>query len=89
MPEVHFSSAIRRQIACRTEQVSGQTVREALGEVFESHQALESYLFDDQGVLRHHVAIFVDGAQIEDRRRESDPVGEHSRIDVMQALSGG
>jgi hypothetical protein len=33
--------------------------------------------------------VFVDGRQIADRERLSDPVGPHSELYVMQALSGG
>lgn len=44
---------------------------------------------DDQGALRRHMAVFVDGRQIKDRRGLSDAVGETSEVYVMQALSGG
>jgi sulfur-carrier protein len=46
-------------------------------------------VLDDQGELRKHVFIFVDGRRIADRVKLTDAVGETSEIYVMQALTGG
>ncbi|MCR3825583.1 hypothetical protein K3Z89_08245, partial [Pseudomonas aeruginosa] len=46
-------------------------------------------LLDDQGSLRRHVALFVDGVQVRDRRGLGDPLQDDSEIYVVQALSGG
>lgn len=61
----------------------------ALQAVFVENPVLRGYVLDDQGRLRKHVAVFVDGVQISDRVHLSDPVREDSDIFVMQALSGG
>ena len=54
---------------------------------------MSAYLLSDllpqQELLRRHVNIFVEEERIADRRRLSDPVQAHSRIFIMQALSGG
>ncbi|MGU1586179.1 MoaD/ThiS family protein, partial [Pseudomonas aeruginosa] len=50
---------------------------------------LRGYLLDDQGSLRRHVARFVDGVQVRDRRGLGDPLQDDSEIYVVQALSGG
>ncbi len=50
---------------------------------------LRGYLLDDQGSLRRHVALFVDGVQVRDRRGLGDPLQDDSEIYVVQALSGG
>jgi sulfur carrier protein ThiS len=39
--------------------------------------------------VRHHVAVFVDGTAIADKRKPTQTLGERSEIYVMQALSGG
>ena len=64
-------------------------MRAALQAVFVENPVLRGYVLDDQGRLRKHVAVFVDGDQISDRVHLSDPVREDSDIFVMQALSGG
>jgi sulfur-carrier protein len=67
----------------------GATVREVLDKAFASSPELRSYLLDDQGRVRRHVAIFVNGETIGDRAGLSDPVAPDAEVFVMQALSGG
>ena len=46
-------------------------------------------MLDDQGSLRKHMTILVDGQRLMDIETLSDPVQPTSEIWVMQALSGG
>jgi molybdopterin synthase sulfur carrier subunit len=89
MPVVRFTKALERHIACPPDEVEGTTVREALDAYLARHPAVRGYVLDEQGALRKHMAVFVDGAQIVDRLGMSDPVGPGSEMDVLQALSGG
>ena len=52
-------------------------------------QVQRGYVLDDQGALRRHVAIYVNGRPIGDRVRLTDPVAADDEIYVFQALSGG
>jgi hypothetical protein len=89
MPQVVFTQTIQRHVECPPERVEAGTVREALDIVFAKNPRARDYVLDDQGVLRPHVAIFVDGEMIRDRVKQSDPVTPDAEIYVMQALSGG
>ena len=89
MPRVEFTPNLARQTHAPTCEVSGRTVAEALGQVFIQAPALRGYVLDDQGALRTHVVIFVDGVTIRDRARLSDALQPESEVFVMQALSGG
>jgi molybdopterin synthase sulfur carrier subunit len=89
MPRVVFTANLARHVASAPASVPGATVREALEAVFASNPALRSYVLDDQGQVRKHMSVFVDGEQVRDRRQLSDPVGPDGEIYVMQALSGG
>lgn len=89
MPHVHFTAHLQRHVAAPDVRVSGATVREALDAVFSTHRAVRGYILDEQGRLRRHVAVFVDGARLRDRDGLSDPVGPDGEIHVLQALSGG
>ena len=65
------------------------TLGELLEAVAAGHPRLRSYVLDDQGRLRKHIAVFVDG---ELRRRETAlalPMTKASEVHVFQALSGG
>ncbi len=89
MARIAFTANLQRHLDVPECQVSAATVQSALAQVFARQPRLQGYLLDDQGRLRQHVAIFVDGVQIRDRERLTDPVAEDSEIYVVQALSGG
>ena len=89
MPKVSFTQNLRRHLSVPRAEVPGETVRDVLDAVFEENPMLRSYIVDDQGRLRKHVVVFVDGEMIDDRDGMSDPVESASDLVVMQALSGG
>jgi sulfur-carrier protein len=89
MPLVRFTRNIQRHVACPSLQVNGDTVREALDAYFAANPAARGYVVDDQGALRQHMAIFIDGRQLRDPVRLSDAVAADAEIDIIQALSGG
>lgn len=89
MPTISFTKNLQRHVECPDRAVEAETVREALEVVFADTPRLREYVLDDNGGVRRHVNIFVDGHVIEDRRRQSDRVSADSSIYVMQALSGG
>jgi len=67
----------------------GNTLREILDEVESRYPRIQNYLLDDQGKLRNHVNIFIDGSLITDRTALSDAFLPDSEIYIIQALSGG
>ena len=89
MVKVMFTANLARHVACEPRHVQGNTVREVLDAVFADNQRARSYVLDDQAALRRHMSVFVDGQQITDRTRLSDPVRPDAEVYVMQALSGG
>ena len=89
MIRVSFTRSLERFVACPARDVAARTVGEALGAVFAADPRLRSYVVDEQGVLRKHVAVFVDGRPVRDRASLADAVADGSEIFVMQALSGG
>jgi sulfur-carrier protein len=89
VPTVAFTSALRRFLRVPEAEVHGGTVGEALAAVFAEHPALRGYVLDDQGGLRRHVNVYVNGALVRDRGRLSDAVGPGDAIYVVQALTGG
>jgi sulfur-carrier protein len=89
MAKVAFTANIQRHVACPETEAAGHSVREVLDAVFAANPQARSYVLDDQGAVRRHMTIFVDGQIIRDRARLSDVVTDASRIYVFQALSGG
>jgi hypothetical protein len=89
MPTVHFTKALERHVDCPAASVDATTAREALDAYFAMHPTVRGYVLDERGLLRTHVNVFVDGAQLVDRTGMSDPVGPRGEVYVLQALSGG
>ena len=89
MAVVTFTSNLERHIECPSRRVEGSTVREALDAAFDGNARLRGYVLDDQGRLRKHVLVLVDGALIRDRDLLADPITDTASIYVAQALSGG
>ncbi len=89
MPRITFTSSIQRHVSCPPEAVPGATVREALDQYFVRHPRARGYVLDEQGALRQHVVVFVNGGQMRDRAAQQEAISEADEIYVMQALSGG
>lgn len=89
MPRIRFTRHLERHVACPAGEVAGASVRAALEDYFSRNPAVRSYVLDERGSLRTHVAIFVNGASVSDRATLSDSLPPDSTIDVLQALSGG
>ena len=86
---VAFTPNLRRHVAVDRVEVDGTTLRQALDAAFARYPQARSYIVDDQGRIRRHVMIFVDGEQVRDGDGQSDSIGPASKIFVMQSLTGG
>ena len=66
-------------------EAEGNTLGEVLDDLFALHPGLRNHVLDEQGRIRPHVLVFVDG-----RRADiASPVGATSDVQVLQAVSGG
>jgi sulfur-carrier protein len=89
MASVHFTPNLTRHTECPTETLPADTVAELLERYFARWPAVRSFVLDDQGEVRKHVKVLVDGRNLQDRHRLSDGLAENSEVYVFQALSGG
>ena len=89
MPTLYLTSHLRRVAPSGPTRVEAATLGAALDAYFETAPQVRSYILDDQGRLRKHVAIFIDGELLIDTRDLGRSVAPNSEIYVMQALSGG
>jgi hypothetical protein len=89
MPRLNFTTNIQRHVQCAPATLKGATVREVLDGFFAENPRARGYVLDEQGALRKHMLIFVNGEQIMDRVGLTDPMQPEAEIYVMQALSGG
>jgi len=89
MPRVVFTSNLQRHVNCPETVVAAGTLRTVLAQVFAAQPQARGYVLDEQGHLRKHVTVFVDGQRVRDRERLEQAVGASSEVYVMQALTGG
>jgi sulfur-carrier protein len=89
MPTIHLTSHLRRVAPGGPIRVEAATLGAALDAYFETAPRVRSYILDDQGRLRRHVAVFIDGELLLDKKDLGRRVSAGSEIYVMQALSGG
>lgn len=89
MAYLAFTPNLARQIACPDAEIPAATVAELLNAYFEQRPAVRGYVLDDQGAVRKHVMVLVDGLNLRDRRHLGDALTPQSEVYVFQALSGG
>lgn len=65
--------------------VDGTTVGEALRDLERRHPGLRGWVLDEQGRVREHVNVFVEGAPGD----EATPVAAGGTLHVLSAISGG
>ena len=89
MARVSFAKAIQRHAACPAAEIDGDTLRGVLDGYFEVHPAARTYVLDERGAVRKHVAVFVNDTLVLDREQLTDPIAVGDQVTVFQALSGG
>ena len=90
MAKVLFTSALKRFFPTLSEkEIPGNTVAEVLSSLEGHYPGISDFLVDEQGVLRKHVNIFVQGELIQDRETLADQITANDEILIFQALSGG
>lgn len=90
MPSIKFTQALKRFYPdLESVDLEVTTVKEVINALEKKHPGISSYIVDDQGVLRQHVNIFVDGSMIKDRESLTDELTPTTEVYIMQALSGG
>jgi sulfur carrier protein ThiS len=89
MPYVEFATHLQRHVPCPPQSVAAATLRAALDAACAAAPGLRDYVLDDQGAVRRHVAVFINGELQHDRRNLERVLASADRVYVAQALSGG
>jgi molybdopterin converting factor small subunit len=67
-------------------EASGATVDEALQALDARHPGIRFRVIDEQGRIRQHMRIFVDGERV---REIGGAIGPRAEVHIFGALSGG
>ena len=89
MVTVEFAASLRRHVECAPQSVAVGSLRTVLGTALLAAPELAHYVFDDQGHIRKHVAVFVNKTMLLDRQNLNQPLASGDAVLVIQALTGG
>lgn len=92
MPNVKMTQHLFRyfpQLANQTITVSAGSVAEILIAINELAPGFTDYVLDEQGALRRHVNLSINGTLLVDKISLSDRITDDGTVYIFQALSGG
>lgn len=89
MVAVEFAPSLRRHVDCPPQSVAPGSLRQVLEAALQAAPGLAHYVFDDQRVVRKHVAVFVNQQMVLDRSHLNQTLAAGDRVLVIQALTGG
>ena len=85
MAHVRLRAPLSELCGGREHDVDGATVGDVLLALERAHPPISGWVLDEQGRIREHVNVFVNGTPGERRT----PVGDADRVHVLPAITGG
>ena len=89
MVNVEFAPSLQRHKPCPAQDVQPGSLASVLTQAFAAEPGLQHYVLDDQGHIRKHVAVFINGAMHQQRQRMDQDVPDQAKVLVIQCLTGG
>ena len=89
MARLIFTQQLSRFTEVPEVETAADNLCDALEAAFQVNPTLRGYILDEQGDLRFHVVIFIDGKRVMQRSDLRIPLDSNSQVYVLQALSGG
>lgn len=89
MVRVEFAASLRRHVECAPQNVAAGSLRAVLNAALAAAPDLAHYVFDDQGHIRKHVAVFINKTMVLDRQNLDPMLASGDSVLVIQALTGG
>jgi molybdopterin converting factor small subunit len=85
MAQVMLRAPLSELCGGRTHDIAGATVQEVLARLEQAYPPIAGWVLDEQGRIREHVNVFVNGTHGEERT----PVASDDRVHVLPAITGG
>ena len=85
MAQVTLRAPLSELCGGRSHVVAGANVREVLAALERAHPPIAGWVLDEQGRIREHVNVFVNGVHGEERTQ----VADDDRVHVLPAITGG
>jgi hypothetical protein len=91
MPKItiQFAPHLQRHVAIAEQTVDAATIAEAIARACDAAPAMRHYVLDDQGNVRKHVAVFIDGVLFLPRDDMQRVLRDGAKVHIIQCLTGG
>lgn len=90
MVQVNFTSHLEVFFpSLKPQNLMVDNLKELMEKLNQLYPGLISYLLEDNGDIRKHVNVFLDGVLIENKSNLNISLKEVSEVFILQALSGG
>ena len=90
MPNVEFTDILRRFFPDLKPSVSPEgSLYDVVMHLDTLYPGLRRYILDDQGDVRKHVAVAVNGAFVREKGARTIMLDKDANVLILQALSGG
>jgi sulfur-carrier protein len=89
MVTVEFAASLQRHKPCPAQNVAPGSLAQVLDCAMQAEPGLRSYVLDDQGHVRKHVAVFVNSTLHLPRDQLQRAVMQGDKVLVIQCLTGG
>jgi sulfur-carrier protein len=86
---VTFAASLQRHIPCPPQNIVPDSLRAVLQAALLAAPDLAHYIFDDQGNIRKHVAVFINCDMLQNRADLTKTLKAGDQVLVVQALTGG
>ncbi len=83
-----FAAHLQRHVLCPAQTVDAETIGEAIAQACAVAPAMLHYVLDDQGNVRKHVAVFINGQMLIPRTDMQRALPNGDAIHIIQALTG-
>ena len=87
--KVRLTANLQRYYPKAQFEIAATSVVDLLQKMDEVRPHFSHYILEDNGAIRKHVNIFIDGDIVLDKSTAQIPLQPGSEIHIMQALSGG
>ena len=84
--KVFIPDALLSYTQKRRTQATGATLSDLLDDLERQYAGIRFRMIDEQGRVRRHIRIFVNGEQVDDLAQALTPADD---VAIVQALSGG
>lgn len=90
MPTIEFTDILRRFFPeLKPVDAPEGSLYDVVVDLDARYPGLRKYILDDQGDVRKHVAVAINGAFVREKKARTIMLDDKSNVLILQALSGG